>query len=162
MTMLSIVIPAYNEERGIADIVDRVLMVGDDLAKVGVDKLELLVVDDGSQDRTAEIASSVEGVRLIRAILNGAFRILLVFIVVSYSFWRLYWQISLEARPSASNEKPPPFWCILNLLPNKKDPNRQVAWQHRCWGMILRGEYNTFLARCQPSVFAPKTSQYLS
>lgn len=66
MTLLSIVIPAYNEERGIADIVYRVLRVGDDLTKVGVDKLELLVVDDGSQDRTAEIASSVEGVRLIR------------------------------------------------------------------------------------------------
>ncbi len=66
MTMLSIVIPAYNEERGIADIVHRVLSVGEDLTEVGVDKLELLVVDDGSQDRTAEIVSSVEGVRLIR------------------------------------------------------------------------------------------------
>ena len=36
MTTLSIVIPAYNEERGIADIILRVLGVKADLAKTGV------------------------------------------------------------------------------------------------------------------------------
>lgn len=66
MTKLSVVIPAYNEEQGITDIVHRVLAVKDDLLKVGVQNLELLVVDDGSRDRTAQIASSIEGVRLIR------------------------------------------------------------------------------------------------
>lgn len=66
MTTLSVVIPAYNEEGGIADIVHRVLAVRNDLAKHGVNRLELLVVDDGSRDRTAEITNSIEGVRLIR------------------------------------------------------------------------------------------------
>lgn len=55
MTTLSVVIPAYNEEDGIAAIVERVLAIKPALADVGVDDLECLVVDDGSKDRTAEI-----------------------------------------------------------------------------------------------------------
>ena len=65
MPALSVVIPAYNEEDGIAEIAHRVLAVRDDLSKVGV-SLELLVVDDGSRDKTAEVAGTIEGVRLIR------------------------------------------------------------------------------------------------
>lgn len=56
MTTLSIVIPAYNEENGLTEIVERVLAVAKDLPAAGVDTMELLVVDDGSKDRTAEIA----------------------------------------------------------------------------------------------------------
>jgi hypothetical protein len=59
MTTLSIVIPAYNEEIGIADIILRVLGVEDDLAKAGVGLAELLVVDDCSHDRTAQIAEDI-------------------------------------------------------------------------------------------------------
>jgi hypothetical protein len=66
MATLSVVIPAYNEEDGIAEIVNRVLAVKDALAQAGVASLELIVVDDGSRDKTAEITSQIEGVRLIR------------------------------------------------------------------------------------------------
>jgi glycosyltransferase involved in cell wall biosynthesis len=66
MTILSVVIPAYNEERGIEEIACRVLAVGPELKKAGVEELELLVVDDGSKDRTAEVASAIPGVSLIR------------------------------------------------------------------------------------------------
>jgi glycosyltransferase involved in cell wall biosynthesis len=66
MTVLSVVIPAYNEEKGIAEIASRVLSVGPALKKAGVDRLELLVVDDGSRDRTAEVAEGITGVSLIR------------------------------------------------------------------------------------------------
>lgn len=66
MTALSIVIPAYNEEDGIEVIARRVLAVRDDLAQAGVQLAELLVVDDGSRDRTAEIAAGIPGVTLIR------------------------------------------------------------------------------------------------
>lgn len=66
MTILSIVIPAYNEEDGITEIAQRVLAVQPALKQVGVEQLELLVVDDGSRDRTAEVASHIEGVTLIR------------------------------------------------------------------------------------------------
>lgn len=65
MTLLSIVIPAYNEEKGIAEIACRVLSIEPDLKNAGVDQLELLIVDDGSKDRTAEVASKIEGVNLI-------------------------------------------------------------------------------------------------
>lgn len=65
MTLLSVVIPAYNEEKGIAEIACRVLSVEADLKKAGVDQLELLIVDDGSKDRTAEVASKMAGVNLI-------------------------------------------------------------------------------------------------
>ncbi len=61
MTTLSVVIPAYNEENGIAEIVERVLAVRPALAEAGVDGFELLVVDDGSRDRTAEIARRYAG-----------------------------------------------------------------------------------------------------
>jgi glycosyltransferase involved in cell wall biosynthesis len=66
MTVLSIVIPAYNEENGIAEIATRVLSIEPALKKVGVDRLELLVVDDGSRDRTAEVVGKISGVCLIR------------------------------------------------------------------------------------------------
>jgi len=66
MTVLSVVIPAYNEENGIAEIASRVLAIEPELKKVGVDGLELLVVDDGSRDRTAEVAEAIPGVCLIR------------------------------------------------------------------------------------------------
>jgi glycosyltransferase involved in cell wall biosynthesis len=66
MTVLSVVIPAYNEENGITEIASRVLSVAPALKKAGVDGLELLVVDDGSRDRTAEVAAGIPGVSLIR------------------------------------------------------------------------------------------------
>jgi glycosyltransferase involved in cell wall biosynthesis len=59
MASISIVIPAYNEEKGIKEIVERVLDVQDDLNQVGVSGFELLVVDDGSRDRTAEITRKI-------------------------------------------------------------------------------------------------------
>jgi hypothetical protein len=73
MTTLSIVIPAYNEEEGIAKIAQRVLAIRPELTLVGVNELELLVVDDGSRDRTADIAGGIEGVRLIRHLQNRGY-----------------------------------------------------------------------------------------
>ncbi len=70
MSTLSVVIPAYNEEDGIANIIERVLKVRGDVRRAGVDEVELIVVDDGSKDRTAEIvrqyARDDAGVRLIQ------------------------------------------------------------------------------------------------
>ena len=50
---LSVVIPALNEENGIDAILQRVLAQRDPLI-VGVSDLEVIVVDDGSKDRTAD------------------------------------------------------------------------------------------------------------
>lgn len=73
MSTLSVIIPAYNEEKGIADIVHRVLAVKEELTKVGIAELELLVVDDGSKDGTAQILSGIEGVCLIRHPVNRGY-----------------------------------------------------------------------------------------
>jgi glycosyltransferase involved in cell wall biosynthesis len=59
MTSLSVVIPAYNEEKCIMDIMNRVLAMRDELGKVNIDDVELLVIDDGSHDNTAKVAREV-------------------------------------------------------------------------------------------------------
>ncbi len=66
MNVLSVVIPAYNEEHGIAEIIERVLSICPRLQETGVDDLELIVVDDGSRDKTAEVAGHYDRVNLIR------------------------------------------------------------------------------------------------
>jgi hypothetical protein len=63
---LSVIIPAYNEEGGIAEILDRVLSVQAGLQSIGIAGPEVLVVDDGSKDRTAEIIQTYPKVRLIK------------------------------------------------------------------------------------------------
>jgi hypothetical protein len=62
---LSVVIPAYNEEDGIVAIAERVLAVESSLRRVAVTGLEVIVVNDGSRDRTAELVSRIPGVKLI-------------------------------------------------------------------------------------------------
>lgn len=68
MNTLSVVIPAYNEERYIATLLERIRAV--DLAPLGFG-MEIIVVDDCSRDRTAEIVAAVPGVRLIALKKNG-------------------------------------------------------------------------------------------
>ncbi len=61
--VLSIVIPAYNEERFIGTLLAQIAAV--DLSPLGVRK-EVIVVDDHSADRTSEIAAGFDGVNLRR------------------------------------------------------------------------------------------------
>lgn len=62
---LSVVIPAYNEEDGI----------GPTLAglRAALPQAEVIVVDDGSADRTAERAEAIEGVRVLRHPFNRGY-----------------------------------------------------------------------------------------
>ena len=71
--ILSVVIPALNEERGIDEILQRVLGQRDELARAGVCELEVIVVDDGSRDRTAERVSRYSDVRLLRHDVNRGY-----------------------------------------------------------------------------------------
>lgn len=73
MTTLTVVIPAYNEEKGIAVIAQRVLSIREALTNVGIGDLEVIVVDDGSRDGTAQIAGSIQGVRLVRHVTNKGY-----------------------------------------------------------------------------------------
>jgi len=63
LTIVSVVIPAYNEDRFIGRLLDAIQQV--DLSSLHC-ALDLIVVDDGSTDRTAEIVAQVPGVTLIR------------------------------------------------------------------------------------------------
>jgi glycosyltransferase involved in cell wall biosynthesis len=66
--VLSIVIPAYNEERFIGTLLQQIRDL--DLGALGFTK-EVIVVDDCSKDRTAEIVEGIPDVRLIRQRPNG-------------------------------------------------------------------------------------------
>lgn len=60
MKKLTIVIPAYNEERTIAQVIERVQSVD-----IGPLEREIIVVDDGSQDLTRDILKQTPGVTVI-------------------------------------------------------------------------------------------------
>ena len=62
MKKVSIIIPAYNEKRTIAEIIERVKAV--DLEKADIKK-EIIVVDDGSKDGTRDILKEIKGITLI-------------------------------------------------------------------------------------------------
>lgn len=68
MKRLSIVIPAYNEERFIGTLLERIRAV--DLTPHGLEK-ELIVVDDCSKDATSEIVTRYPDVVLCRHEKNG-------------------------------------------------------------------------------------------
>lgn len=57
LSRLCVVIPAFNEELGIADT----LMA----LRAAVPGAEVIVVNDGSSDRTAEIAAEIEGIQVV-------------------------------------------------------------------------------------------------
>ncbi len=66
--VLSVVIPAYNEERFIGTLLERIRAV--DLASLGL-AAQIIVVDDCSRDRTSAVAASVPGVIVERHARNG-------------------------------------------------------------------------------------------
>jgi dolichol-phosphate mannosyltransferase len=66
--VLSIVIPAYNEERFIGTLLQQILAL--DLDPVGLER-EIIVVNDCSKDRTAEIVTGFPSVRLHNQLKNG-------------------------------------------------------------------------------------------
>ena len=72
-TGLSICIPVYNERDAIAETLKRCLALKADLALVGVKELEVIAVDDGSKDGSAEAIAEFPQVRLIRHQVNRGY-----------------------------------------------------------------------------------------
>ncbi len=63
----SIIVPALNEEEAIEGVLRSCIAAADGIRdEGGVDSVEVILVDDGSTDATAEVASRVEGVRVVR------------------------------------------------------------------------------------------------
>jgi len=75
MSRLSIVIPAYNEEHGLAAVLTRVVAAGEEIRRRQgeIDGVEVVVVDDGSTDATAAVTAAVPSVRLIRHAANQGY-----------------------------------------------------------------------------------------
>lgn len=63
---ISIIIPAYNEEKTILDVIARVKK-----ADIGPFEREIIVVDDGSRDATAKILAAASGIRFLSHAKNG-------------------------------------------------------------------------------------------
>ncbi|MCG9787511.1 undecaprenyl-phosphate 4-deoxy-4-formamido-L-arabinose transferase [Vibrio barjaei] len=69
INFVSIVIPVYNEENCLQELIDRTTKASDSIGK----DYEIILVDDGSRDRSAEIieeASAKEGSHVVGVILN--------------------------------------------------------------------------------------------
>ena len=72
-TGLSICIPVYNERDAIAETLKRCLALKPALESVGVRDLEVIAVDDGSKDGSAEAIAEFPQVRLIRHQVNRGY-----------------------------------------------------------------------------------------
>lgn len=66
--ILSIVVPFYDEEAAIEDVLRRCVTAAGELSRERPDlaEVEVVAVDDGSRDASAERAGRVSGVRLVR------------------------------------------------------------------------------------------------
>ena len=71
---LSIIIPAFNEEKSIYNIIDKCKKeINNIINNSFVDKVEIVVVNDGSTDKTKEIAEQIEGIILVSHEKNSGF-----------------------------------------------------------------------------------------
>jgi glycosyltransferase involved in cell wall biosynthesis len=97
MPIVSIVIPAYNEAEFIGTLLDRIAAVPTE--SLGFQK-EIIVVDDGSKDNTAKIASSFPGVKVFTQVPNqGKGRAVQRGIRESIGDWVLVQDADLEYDP---------------------------------------------------------------
>jgi len=68
---LSIILPAYNEEKSIYNIGKKCLDSSFDIIQnTFVDEIEILIINDGSTDNTKNIADSIDGIKLVNHKIN--------------------------------------------------------------------------------------------
>ena len=144
MKTLSVAIPAYNEEKSLASLLDQILAV--DLTDVGFQK-ELIVINDGSADRTSEIARAYTdaGVRCIDQIPNqGKGRAVQAGIAASSGDYILVQDADLEYDPRD-------YVVILRGLKTGAD----CVYGSRTLGQIRRNGWTLFPGRHPNQAFGP-------
>jgi glycosyltransferase involved in cell wall biosynthesis len=74
MSTLSIVIPAYNEEKALGAIVQRCLAAREHIKSgTGISDVEVIVVNDGSADRTADVAGQFAEINVLSHPVNKGY-----------------------------------------------------------------------------------------
>lgn len=66
---ISIIMPVYNEEKGVSDAVKGVIA---EFQKIGAN-FELIVINDGSTDKSAEVLAKINGIKLINKKINKGY-----------------------------------------------------------------------------------------
>lgn len=112
MKKISIIIPAYNEAFSIGKLLERIIKV--DIESLGYCK-EIIVVDDGSKDKTFEIAAGFKNVRCFKQVPNaGKGRAVQMGVRESTGDWVLVQDADLEYAPED-------YVRLLNALDSKED-----------------------------------------
>lgn len=144
MKKVSIIIPAYNEETFIGVLIKKILNI--DLEHLGFAK-EVIVVDDGSQDKTYEIASNCEGIRCIKQFKNqGKGAAVQRGIKESTGDWILVQDADLEYEPND-------YIPLLKALENEKE---MAIYGSRTMGQIKdHGWYHFFPGKHKNQSFGP-------
>jgi len=130
---ISVVIPAFNEEAGIAGVVESVRVALDGAAA----ESEVLVIDDGSSDRTSELAEKA-GARVLRHAVNIGYGKALL---TGFSAARFEWIVMIDGDGSYAAED------ILKLIEASGGADMVVGARQGTffWGSpfkaILRGIY---------------------
>jgi len=123
---VSVVIPAYNREQYIGEAIESVLAQG-------VDDLEIIVVDNNSTDKTAEIALSYPKVNVISESAQGVAYALNGGVRAATGYWLafldsddLWTPNKLKAQFAALSEQPEHTFA-LGYSQNFLDPNTPAA-----------------------------------
>lgn len=69
MAGISLIVPAYNEERNIKKTIEDIK----NSARNSKHSIEIIVVDDGSTDKTAKILSSIKGIKVLKHSANRGY-----------------------------------------------------------------------------------------
>lgn len=130
MKLLSVIIPAYNEEAFISQVIEAVLAV--DTERLGYAK-EIIVVDDGSSDKTAELVRTYSEVTLLQQKNQGKGAAVQTGVQQSKGDYIIVQDADLEYDPQD-------YLLMLNLLNER--PNA-VIYGSRVRGVVR--DYGRFL-----------------
>lgn len=102
---MSVIIPAYNEEKGIGPVLEQLPAI---LRASGLEAWEIIVVDDGSRDKTAVVAAGCPGVTLVRHRQNRGYGAALK---TGIRHARYEWICITDADGTYPNERIPDLWA---------------------------------------------------